>query len=542
MRQAFRESEERHWTLFENMKQGVVYHDAIDGSTITANASALRILGLTEDQMMGKTPMDPQWQFLSEDESPLPVAEYPAVVALQGIPVTNMILGVYRNNESEITWARLDAMPRFRPGEDKPYQAYTIFSDITEIKQAEQNLRRAKEAAEEADQLKSAFLATMSHEIRTPLNGIMGSLDLVLSNNLDPRSRTDDLESLQVAMDSGQLLLSIIEDILDLSKIEAGQLEIVHRPFFLQALTDASMKLAKAYQIQCKKKLLEVRCSLHDSICEDLRIYGDQLRLQQVLNNLLSNAIKFTEKGTVSLTIEHCSNSGALQFCVHDTGKGIPDDRLDIIFEPFRQVDFGDTRKYGGTGLGLTISKKLVRLMGGTLWVESTTREDCAGSRFFFTVPFQPAPPLTNTLVPAPLLSVPSQLSTILRSPKVSLLAEDDRVSRRVVTRMLQKAGFEVLEAHDGVEALSMYELHRHRIDLIVMDVMMPNMDGLEAVERIRASECKTNSPNRVPIVALSAGAMKGDREVAIEKGMTSYLTKPISYEVLVATLNKCFL
>lgn len=161
--EAFRESEERHQTLFENMKQGVVYHD-VDGSTLCANQSALSILNLTMDQMLGKTPMHPQWKFVYENGEAIPVAEYPAVVALSGKPVTKMVLGVCRG-ENDVHWVQLDAMPRFRPGEDKPYQAYTIFTDITEMKQGEQNLLRAKEKAEEADLLKSAFLATMSHEV-----------------------------------------------------------------------------------------------------------------------------------------------------------------------------------------------------------------------------------------------------------------------------------------------------------------------------------------------------------------------------------------
>jgi PAS domain-containing protein len=280
LQESVRESEERHQTLFENMKQGVVYH-AADGSTVAANESALRILGLSMDQMLGKAPMDPQWKFINEDGSTIPVAEYPVVLALSGKPVTNMILGIHTGGkiDNPIHWVQLDAMPRFRPGESKPSKAYTIFTDITESKQIERNLLRAKEKAEEADQLKSAFLATMSHEIRTPLNGIMGHVDLILCNNLAEDCREENLEGLHVAMNSGKLLLSIIQDILDLSKIEAGQLCIEQKSIPIRNMLDTTMKLANAYRIQRKKDRIELVKSIEEGISD--RIYGDQVRLQQ---------------------------------------------------------------------------------------------------------------------------------------------------------------------------------------------------------------------------------------------------------------------
>lgn len=249
-----------------------------------------------------------------------------------------------------------------------------------------------------------------------------------------------------------------------------------------------------------------------------------------------------------------------LEFCVQDSGKGIPEDRLEMIFEPFRQAESGDTRQYGGTGLGLTVSEKLAHLLGGTLQVESKMGADCHGSSFTFSLPFQPIQQqLSSPSLPAPSATQPEIMSPsidpmmygIEQSPssirhssssEVVLLVEDDKVSRRIATRMLQKAGFTVMEAHDGVQAVSSYEQHHEKIDLILMDLMMPNMDGLEATERIRAREGQSDFPNqyRVPIVALTAGAMKGDREVALAKGMDSYLTKPISYKILVETVQKC--
>ncbi|CAB9512655.1 Sensor protein kinase WalK (Fragment) [Seminavis robusta] len=541
MSDAVRESEERHQTLFENMKQGVVYH-AADGHTMAANQSALRILGLSMDQMLGKSPMHPQWRFIYEDGSTIPVQEYPAVVALSGKPVTNMILGIVVGDEA-VHWVQLDAMPRFRLGDEgKPYQAYTIFTDITEAKQIERSLRRAKEKAEEADLLKSSFLATMSHEIRTPLNGIMGHLDLILSNGLDEESKEENMEGVQVAMNSGKLLLSIIQDILDLSKIEAGQLDMVHKPITIRDMMDNTMKLANAYCIQRKKEHLRLLQSIDDGIAS--QIYGDQFRVQQVLNNLLSNSIKFSESGEVAVTVRLGSADGMVQFCVRDTGKGIPGDRLDMIFEPFRQVDFSDTRTHGGTGLGLTICKKLVEIMGGHMWVVSSTKNECHGSRFYFTLPYKPAAPGSGTdldlkkTIQIPPLPVTERPPLRCQRSGVVLLAEDDTVSRKVATRMLQKVGLKVLSARDGAEAVDLFEKHHGEIDLILMDVMMPKLSGLEATEKIREVEREGNFTETVPICALSAGAMKGDKEKGLEVGMNDYLYKPINRSQLLKTLE----
>lgn len=270
---------------------------------------------------------------------------------------------------------------------------------------------------------------------------------------------------------------------------------------------------------------------------------ADKVRLlSPVLNNLFSNAVKFTECGSVSLVIKKCPDLDFIELGVHDTGKGIPRDRLVMIFEPFRQVEFGDTRTHGGTGLGLTICKKLIEIMGGTLRVESRTDSACQGSHFFFTVPYQPtkAGPFNE-----PPISGHDHLPNIemasLRSHRFGkvLLVEDDAVSRKVAKQMIQKAGFDVLQARDGVEAVSLFEQNRDTLDLILMDVMMPVMGGIEATERIREIERTSDTTEFVPIVALSAGAMKGDKERGLAVGMTDYLTKPISRLKLLEALEK---
>jgi len=545
MKEKLRESEERHRTLFENMRQGVTYVDE-KGTQFDCNPSAERLLGLSREQIVGVDYIDPDWRMIHEDGTDFPLDQLPVRIALRtGKPVNNVIMGVYNPREKKHRWLSVDASPRFRLGEKIPYQVYTIFTDVTESKNSKKALMEAKEKAESADQLKSAFLATMSHEIRTPLNGIMGHLDLITSNGLCEEHRDENLEGLQVAYQSGELLISIIEDILDLSKIEAGQLDIHPRPFSFKTIMEQTANLARAYQIQKQKQHVAFHVNVDENISEF--ICGDDCRIRQVLNNLISNAIKFTDNGSVVLAVEIDSESSELKILVKDSGKGIPSDHLDVVFEPFRQVEFGDTRKHGGTGLGLTICKRLVELMGGQMTVESSTVEGDHGSRFVFSLPYKPVDMERNSRTSAThdrALAVPRNASTAAgvlpekKSGKI-LLAEDDPVSRRIASRMLQKAGYDILVAEDGMEAVSMFEKHQSEIILVLCDVMMPRMDGLEATRQIRALLSASSASSDLPIIALSAGAMKGDREKGLEIGMTDYLTKPVNYRDLVQTLQR---
>lgn len=259
--EALRESEEQHRNLFESMMQGVVYHSS-DGTIISSNPAAERILGLTKDQLMGRTSVDPRWKAIKEDGSDFPGNEHPSMVALQtGKPVLSQIMGVFSPKDNAYHWIKVDAVPRYKSSmlstnndsdttadmQEKPWQVFTTFTDITETKNFENKLLSAIQKAEEADQLKSAFLANMSHEIRTPLNGIMGHIDLILANNLDEHYRPENLEGLRIAKTSGTLLLSIIQDILDLSKIEAGQMVIhLEESFSLKSTVKQTSSLAKA--------------------------------------------------------------------------------------------------------------------------------------------------------------------------------------------------------------------------------------------------------------------------------------------------------
>ncbi|KAG7368114.1 PAS domain S-box containing protein [Nitzschia inconspicua] len=273
--EALRQSEERHRTLFETTTQGVVYQDA-NGGIISVNPSAERILGLTLDQMMGRTSVDPRWKAVKEDGSDYPGETHPAMMALStGKAVTNAIMGVYHPAEEKQHWISIDAIPLFKPNETQPFQVYTTFTDITEQKNVERAILRAKEKAEEADKLKSAFLANMSHEIRTPLNGIMGHIDIALSNKLSEEHRNENLEGLEVARQSGYLLVSIINDILDLSKIEAGQMHIGDQPFSIRNMIDQTMKIGHVLIKSRKKENIRLSQRVGDSISKSwIRAFG----------------------------------------------------------------------------------------------------------------------------------------------------------------------------------------------------------------------------------------------------------------------------
>ncbi len=418
-----------------------------------------------------------------------------------------------------------------KDGNGKITAALGIAIDITELKETEARLRKAISQSETSNKAKSEFIANMSHELRTPLNAIIGLGELMDDTNLTETQK----EFLQTIRFSARELLKIINQILDFSKIESGKMELEWIPFDLKQLVQ---NIVNAISIMAKQKGLKFILEWDDQIPS--HILGDPTRLGQVLVNLLGNAVKFTEKGSVLLKLKkqrEDEDRVTILFVIKDTGIGIPKEKIDKIFGSFEQVDTSLTRKFGGTGLGLTITSRLIEMMDSHIHVDSVLNK---GTTFKFELTFPKAKDREVEELPDFSIFLPQEQpkvkDEILEEPKTIesdeitiLLVEDNVINQRVAKRMVENMGYKVEIANNGQEALEM--LNKKKYDLVLMDIQMPVLDGLRATQKIRVKEINTDE--HIPIIAMTAHAQKEDRDRCLEAGMDDYLSKPINMKIL---------
>ena len=502
-------------TVFDSTNDAIFIAD-FDGRFLEVNQAACQSLGYSRDELVAMKIAD-----IDSPESLALLPERMAMIRKHGTACFESVQ-LRRNgtpvlvelNERAITYRQTPAL-------------LGVARDISDRKKTETELQaraaemaRLKTEAENASRAKSEFLANVSHEIRTPLNGILGFTNLLSASELAVEQR----EYNDAVRSSAEHLLSLINDLLDFSRIEAGRLELDSVPFSVRTCVDEAvtplLPLAEA-------KGLEMCVDVSEAVPQ--WIQGDPNRIRQILLNLMGNAVKFTKDGSVAVrvvVVEDSRSGGdgggsALQFAVTDTGIGIPEAQRQLIFEPFRQADGSITRRFGGTGLGLTISSRIVALMNGRIWLRTC---EGVGSTFYFTVPLIPA-------VMAVVGSRDFQCGPVpsTRTGLAILVGEDNPLNQRLIRRLLELRGHRVTICDTGEAVLR--TRRDNEFDLVLMDVQMPEMDGLEATRRLRAEEAYTGS--RIPIVAMTACAMAGDRDKCIRAGCDGYLTKPLDVREL---------
>lgn len=510
---ALNQEKDKLLSILTSLADGILEID-IQGNILYANPVALATLNMTHAALTNKQLLD-FFRLHSADLTPIEHNHQLESLLQQtnGFRDDNALLIRADQSQLAVSFALSPIQ------QNNSIAGYVVtFRDMSLQKAAEEELRKAKELAEDAAETKANFLATMSHEIRTPLNGVIGTATLLSDTSLDATQQ----EYVSTLKRSAEVLLSLINDILDFSKMDAGKLTLESIPFAPTALIN---DLNSMFQSQFEQKNLKTHYQLDDKL--PTWLLGDEHRLRQVLINLIGNALKFTEQGEVTVYVKLVGvlgNQCRIRFSVQDTGIGISTVAQARLFEAFTQADGSTTRQFGGTGLGLSISKKIVELMKGKLQVESTEGQ---GSRFFFDILLNKTDSPINSSVKPEIITPAS-----VKGKKV-LLVEDNKINQMVAGKLLEKFGYAYDIAENGLQAVE--KATSNHYDTILMDCQMPVLDGFEATQRIRQLE-QTGSQH-TPIIGLTANALAGDREKCLACGMDDFTTKPIKLDELASKL-----
>lgn len=506
---SLRESEEHYRSLFETTPNPILVYDPENDHFVNANPAALNMYGysLEEFKKIGRADISAEPEKTDATVKRLSSSEEPLQI----------IQRKHKKKSGEVFAVSMTANPVRLQG--RLYHS-TIVQDVSAQLERERKLVEAKEAAEEASKIKSEFLANMSHEIRTPMNGVLGMLQLLQTTNITEEQK----EFILTAIQSSKRLTRLLSDILDLSRVEANRLSIQSTPLDLSEVVYQTCEMFKPMAQQTR---LELVCSVDSKIPRVMN--GDSTRLQQVLTNIIGNAFKFTREGCIVVEAYPLTSSDPNQvrvlFSVADTGIGIPADKIKQLFQPFSQVSTGYRREFQGAGLGLSICKRLVELMGGSIAMES---EPGLGTTVHFCITFSVDEPILNSEIALP-------ASNRGKSLRI-LLAEDENVNRFSTAKLLVKHGHTVTAVENGQEALA--QLNDGDFDVILMDIQMPVLDGMAATAAIRNGDCGMNNKN-IPVIAMTAYAMGGDREKFLAAGMNDYIAKPVDMEQLQLVLDK---